>query len=451
MRKFGNDKIPAEKFSFGRQVKGILFAGLLIFLLLFLFSCTSPQPAAEHSLLNTQHLQHLIEDIEIDGREMSIVHIYAEAPEYSWVEAPGEGIACVDDVARAAVFYLRDYRYSNRQISLQKARKLLNFVLYMQAPNGLFYNFLTADHQINKTRDNSIPRASWWSWRAIWALAEAQEVFRHQSPDFARKIAESIRQTFPAIDSLLGTYPQTQQENGFSLPTWLPYGTAADQAAVLIMALLPYHRNNRDSLTEDFLFKLGEGIGRMQSGDSLTFPYGCFFSWQNIWHAYGNSQSTALLLAGNELRQPLWRKRALQEVRFFYPYLERGNYLSSFRVVAQDGQLQPANRRQFPQIAYDIRPMVWASLKGYQITGSAALRRQAVDIGCWLLGKNITGKPLYHPGTGRCFDGITGSNKINMNSGAESTIEALLTILEIEKYPVAKKLFYHYYQRNLLK
>jgi hypothetical protein len=46
---------------------------------------------------------------------------------------------------------------------------------------------------------------------------------------------------------------------------------------------------------------------------------------------------------------------------------------------------------------------------------------------------------MYDPTNGRCFDGIKDSATVNKNSGAESTIEALHAILEIEPYPTAKK------------
>jgi hypothetical protein len=46
---------------------------------------------------------------------------------------------------------------------------------------------------------------------------------------------------------------------------------------------------------------------------------------------------------------------------------------------------------------------------------------------------------MYDTTTGRCFDGINDSTSLNRNSGAESTIEALYTLLEIEQYPLARK------------
>jgi hypothetical protein len=48
---------------------------------------------------------------------------------------------------------------------------------------------------------------------------------------------------------------------------------------------------------------------------------------------------------------------------------------------------------------------------------------------------------MYDPLTGRCFDGITDSATINRNSGAESTIEALYTLVELRRYPEALRYY----------
>jgi hypothetical protein len=38
---------------------------------------------------------------------------------------------------------------------------------------------------------------------------------------------------------------------------------------------------------------------------------------------------------------------------------------------------------------------------------------------------------MWDPATGRGFDGIINEGKINLNAGAESTIEALLALQEV--------------------
>ena len=51
----------------------------------------------------------------------------------------------------------------------------------------------------------------------------------------------------------------------------------------------------------------------------------------------------------------------------------------------------------------------------------------------WLAGENASGKVMWDPATGRCYDGIISKEEINLNSGAESTIEALLSLQALEK------------------
>ena len=93
--------------------------------------------------INLFHLNFLVEDVTIAGQPMAITHIYSEFPRYEWVDASGEGIAALDDAARAAVVYLTDYERTGDQASLDKARRLLNFAMYLQADDGEFYNFIT--------------------------------------------------------------------------------------------------------------------------------------------------------------------------------------------------------------------------------------------------------------------------------------------------------------------
>jgi hypothetical protein len=70
------------------------------------------------SLLNFSHLEHLTEEIPFSGDTVSIVHVYANYPDYRWTgaaESGPEGIACVDDAARAAVLYLRHHQLSGEK------------------------------------------------------------------------------------------------------------------------------------------------------------------------------------------------------------------------------------------------------------------------------------------------------------------------------------------------
>ncbi len=51
----------------------------------------------------------------------------------------------------------------------------------------------------------------------------------------------------------------------------------------------------------------------------------------------------------------------------------------------------------------------------------------------WYFGANPAGEPMYDPATGRTFDGVNADTTINRNSGAESTIHGLLSMLLLDQ------------------
>ncbi len=415
-----------------------------LFLLFFFSACGNRGT----SLINTAHLDRLYQKIELAGQEVGIIHIYAEYPDYTWAEAPGEGIACMDDVARAAVFYLRYARYTGKEDYENKARYLLKFVLLMQAENGFFYNFINAEHTIEKELQNSLPQGNWWSWRALWALIEGYIFYKEQDADFANRIQTALRKIINAMTENSTDHPSTVKYRGLSLPDWLPFQYAADQAALIIIALTPYYRLHPDPTIRNIIDRLAEGILVMQIKVKNYFLTGAFLSWKNIWHAYGNSQAGALLLAADVLQKTKYSRAALRELDGFVQNMQKEGFYNYIAVRAERDSLIIEEKQRFPQISYGIRPMVFAALRAYDFKKEEKYVCQAADIACWLLGKNKANRPIYMPQTGRCYDGIENEEKINLNAGAESTIEALLTLLTIEQNPTARQIITRYYQKR---
>jgi len=315
---------------------------------------------------------------------------------------------------------------------------LLQFVLHMQAENGLFYNFIWRDHKQNKTFKTSMARPDWWSWRAMWALSEGSIVFRNLDQEFSASLFKSLAKATTSLRSHLPLSGETKFTNGFELPTWLPYETASDQAALMIFSLIPYYQTTKDSLVLEYVEGLANGIMLMQAGDSVSFPHHAFLSWENIWHAYGNSQSQALLKVGELMSKPGIIKSAINEIKYFYPHVKEHS-LINFEVENENGQIIIEKLSEYPQIAYDIRPMVFACLEAYRITKDKRYAEQAGQIACWLFGDNINKSQMYFPQSGICYDGITDKQSVNRNSGAESTIEALLILQRVEQNPLARK------------
>ncbi|OYD14351.1 hypothetical protein CH333_08195, partial [candidate division WOR-3 bacterium JGI_Cruoil_03_44_89] len=152
-----------------------------------LLNSTAQHLGSDFHLINLKHLDFLNEFIEIDGIPMMIIHIYSEYPDYGWVDASEEGISCVDDVSRAAVLYLRHYEMSGDSVSLEKARRGLNFVMYMEQEDGEFYNFIRSDYSINTEGRTSKKSFNFWAVRGLRALCYGYKVFSKIDTSYAKE------------------------------------------------------------------------------------------------------------------------------------------------------------------------------------------------------------------------------------------------------------------------
>lgn len=421
----------------------------LILIFLAVISCnTNNSGISSHSLVNPAHLNHLYEQFEVEGKSMAIIHIYSDYPDYKWASESHEGIACVDDVARAAIFYVKFYSQTKDKIYLKKIFELSEFLLYMQAQNGYFYNFLLQDFRINKTYSRSLAKGNWWSWRALWALSEIYPIMLTEDNVFAKRVWNSMERI---VNIVLKEY---QNDNdfrfveGFQIPKWLPANGGSDQGATLVLGLLNYNKYGKNHDVLNLIERLCNGITNMQAGDSLQFPFGAYLSWENNWHAWGNVQSYVLLKTGNHLENENYIQGSLMEIDYFYKYLINEKYLCEMKFKKQDNNIHQLNFKKAPQIAYGIRPMIYACLEAFKITRYKIYAEKAGDIAKWFFGDNIARKMMYDPQTGICFDGINDDGSLNLNSGAESTIESLLALLAIEENPLAHKIVMDYYLRK---
>ena len=119
----------------------------------------------------------------------------------------------------------------------------------MQADNGFYYNFIWPDHSINKTFKTSVAEANWWSWRAILTLSKAYTFFKGSNADLSKKIEVSLDKAVSAMDGWLdGDSSKKYVSYGdLKFPEWLPYGTAADQSAILLEGLTYYYQIKKES------------------------------------------------------------------------------------------------------------------------------------------------------------------------------------------------------------
>ncbi len=81
--------------------------------------------------------------------------------------------------------------------------------------------------------------------------------------------------------------------------------------------------------------------------------------------------------------------------------------------------------------------MIFALLEAYNITLDSTYAIKAGKVAQWFIGQNPASTVMYNSHTGIFFDGIENENLVNKNSGAESTIEGLLSLLRISLNPIS--------------
>ena len=379
-----------------------------------------------------QHFDHLVTETSIDGVPVDVVNIYSLAPDYTYAAEPQEGYACVDDAARAIILLSVSLEREADDKKLHQLKLLIAFVLRMQNENGYFNNFIWPNGSINTTDKTSLAELNWWSLRALWGLEAGLRILPKDS-DLSRQMLLATDRLVSNLKRDLEVKPRvTQHKEGLDLPDWLPMGSGADQAAVAIIALLRYYDRTHDDKVLNIITAMADGVMLMQAGDGRHFPYGAHLSWRNEWHAWGSDQAYALLLAGQRLGRPDYVQGGLLEVDHFYPYVIRRGYLSTLYVRKVGDQYLAIRQERFPQIAYGIRPMVYAAIEAYRITGKQQYLATALRIASWLTGTNDAHQVMYDQASGRIFDGIGSGAKVNRNSGAESTVEGLLALQDLE-------------------
>lgn len=379
-------------------------------------------------LVNTSHLDYLYTPFTFTGGIGAAgIYVYCNAPGYQRIADSDEGFTCVDDVARAVQVYIRNGKFLSDTFMQNKTYNLISFILQMQSSNGYFFNFVFPDHSINKSGSTSTNNANWWSWRALYALSEASPLIKNKNAPLANKMDAAINIIVAKIKTDLIAVPETTKIiSGIIIPQWLPAASGTDQAAILLLALLPIAKH--DAAIASYIKKLAAGIAMMQYGDENHFPYSCVLSWQNTWHAYAGDQAYALMKAGTFLNDTSFTNKGIAAVKNFYPWLLQNGMKSYFEIQSNGTQLKPNSEQTFDQIAYGIRPMVTAAAEAYHLTGDNKYADIAGHLAAWFFGANDANTIMYSTATGMCYDGIRSSTVINFNSGAESTVEALLTM-----------------------
>jgi hypothetical protein len=348
----------------------------------------------------------------------------------------GQGAYNADDIARAAVVYLRHWKLFHETTSREAARGLLRALTFLQSPNGNVVLWMQPDGTLNPSADPvelpdpSDSGPSYWLARTVWALGEGYAAFRAFDRAFADFLAERLELAIAALErQVLVRYGRYNVVDGRELPAWLIVN-GADATSEAALGLAAYVRAGGSPRARRALSQFAAGIARMAAGSTREWPFRALMPWgESIsdWHAWGAQMPSGLAAASKALSVSQLMGPAIGDTAGFTPLLMTAG-------GPDNGWLPtPIDRTQ---IAYGVD----ARLQGLLAVGRPGLKQVAAFVAAWYFGANRAGQPMYDASTGRTYDGLAGDGTINRNSGAESTIHGQLSMLALDANPDVARL-----------
>ncbi|MDT0380032.1 hypothetical protein RM572_14810 [Streptomyces sp. DSM 42041] len=363
-----------------------------------------------------------------------------------------QGAFNADDVSRAAVVHLRHYRAHGDEHSRRAARDLLRGLTYLQTTTGPDAGnvvlWMQPDGTLNRSAepkeepDPSDSAPSYWLARTVWALGEGYAVLKDSDPDIARFLRERLLLAVDALDRQVldphyGTYLRA---DGRRVPAWL-IADGADATGEALLGLSAYveaaedgsgdevGEDGKDRAVRRALRRFARGVAEQSAGGTRTWPFGAVLPWaksRTMWHGWGGLAPAGLARAADVLDDRTLLRPAVRDAASFTPHL----------LVAggpDNGWLPTPGDRS--QIAYGADSRVQTLLAVAGETGRPGLRAVAASAASWYFGANPAGARMYDPATGRTYDGVNADGTVNRNSGAESTVHGLLTMLALDDAP----------------
>ena len=328
-----------------------------------------------------RQLARLTRRVRAAGPRVLVLGVYANEEDFAIAarDRGFEGVACVDDAARAVVLLLDLFRDTGDRRLGEWATGLVEFVLYMQREDGRFHNFIRDwDGTINTDGPTSYAGGTFWQARAVRALAKAHLVLR--DPRVALPLAR-----------------------GFAFATANP--APPDVRTIHVLAALDLIHAGLTPVLRETLERWCDEIANCREGEILLNAPG-----EPTPHLWGHVHEGVLAEAAQVLDRPDLLDLARQSAHaLLVPQIQRG---------FPDRTVQP----------YGVAAAVYAMDRLYQATGEAAYSRWRDQARAWFDGRNSASLPVYDRVNGRVNDGID-DGRLNPHSGAESNIVGAQALL----------------------
>lgn len=322
-----------------------------------------------------RQLARLTVPVDSAGKRACAIAVYADAADRTFpaAERGFEGVACVDDAARALILFTDVWAATSLPRMREWALGLLDFLLYMQLEDGRFVNFITDwSGRHNGHGVTSFPGGNFWHARGVRALARATVTLGEERARVAlergldhiraaRDVPADIRSihVLTAMELLrAGAFPELRAE----LPIWCDEIAACRRDGVLF--------DNPDQLEP---------------------------------HLWGHQQEGVLADAGQLLgRDDLIAVARQSALEYLAPRIDSG---------FDESTVQP----------YGVASAVYSIERLRDITGEARFDELWRMARAWFDGRNPARRAVYDREEGRVYDGVD-DGVLNLHSGAESNV-----------------------------
>ncbi|MGO8686103.1 MAG: hypothetical protein ACLQT7_02805 [Candidatus Dormibacteria bacterium] len=323
-----------------------------------------------------RHLARLGRSVPFAGERALAVAVYADGlnEPVRASESGYEGVACVDDAARALDLYCALWKATRLPWVRSWCDGLLDFILAMQGADGRWVNFiLDWEGTPNRVGRTSVAGGHFWQARAVLALAHAgpilgdpriEPALRRGLPHIlaATEVASDVRALHIGAALALADQPD-DQGLGERLPVW-----------------------------SEELLSCREQDMLMNSPDERGAP-----------HLWGHIQEGVLAEAAVRLGRDDWLAVASRSAELVFASAVRGGF--------DLARVQP----------YDVASAVYTLSRLAETTGDPAFAALVTLARAWFDGRNPAGQPVYDRREGRVGDGID-QRVVSTRSGAEANI-----------------------------
>ena len=360
------------------------------------------------------HLEALRWNFKLNSKSVTAWRVYSKPSfsnpiKYVNIAAKNEGAACVDDASRAVILFLQLYEETKNRTYLKDASGGLEFLMTMEGNNGKFYNFVYENGKINKYGVTSRKSVSWWTVRGFWALSMGAHVFKSVNVNYSTELFNHAYVAYKAIKTTL----QAGLVQNYS-----------DMSSVFLLGLSELYLVDPKEEIALTARKVVNGLLKTQS--KRGFTAGAFFTSHKMryWNGWGSRQIQALAYAGRIFKNQEWIKAAEYSALHFYPKL----IFSLGPIYAMNGAIT-----SYPEISYANEVIISSLTELYISTQKEIYADMAYVAASWYFYNNHLGELMYTM-DGKGYDGLEKFFR-NIDSGAESTICADLSLSDLLKLP----------------